>query len=239
MILPLKSARRPGRAIGPTSRRAEAITLSADAHPAARTRRRVRRRSLRARGRAGPLRAGGAPCNDPVVRRFSSHGDGAFTRDALGACGEHVIFEAEVRIWHPEHVFLGENVYLGHGAMLKAYYKNELRIDDDTWVGQGVFFHAAGGIHIGPRVGIGPFVKILTSVHDEAGREVPILASPLRFAPVVIEADADVGVSTIILPGVRIGQGAQVGAGSVVTRDVPPYAVVAGNPARVLRFRPE
>lgn len=173
------------------------------------------------------------------MRRFSSHGDGAFVREDLGACGEHVIFEAEVRIWHPGHVFLGENVYLGHGAMLKAYHLNALRIEDDTWIGQGVFFHAAGGIHIGPRVGVGPFVKILTSVHDEAGRAVPILAAPLRFAPVVVEADADLGVGSILLPGVRVGQGAQVGAGAVVTRDVPPYAVVAGNPARVLRFRPE
>jgi len=52
-----------------------------------------------------------------------------------------------------------------------------------------------------------------------------------------IEDDADLGVGAIVLPGVRVGRGAQVGAGAVVTRDVPPYAVVAGNPARVLRER--
>jgi acetyltransferase-like isoleucine patch superfamily enzyme len=65
------------------------------------------------------------------------------------------------------------------------------------------------------------------------------LASPLEFAPIVVEDDSDIGVGAIILPGVRIGRGAQIGAGAVVTRDVPAYAVAAGNPARVLRMRPE
>ena len=55
----------------------------------------------------------------------------------------------------------------------------------------------------------------------------------------VVEADSDLGVGAVILPGVRIGRGAQIGAGAVVTRDVPPFAVAAGNPARVLRFRGE
>ena len=53
----------------------------------------------------------------------------------------------------------------------------------------------------------------------------------------VIEDNADLGVGSVILPGVRIGQGAQIGAGAVVASDVPPYAVVAGVPARLLRTR--
>lgn len=171
------------------------------------------------------------------MRSFRSHGDGHFAPEDLAACGEDVVFEEGVRIWHPETVSLGRNVYLGHMAMLKGYYKGTMRIGDDTWIGQGVFFHSAGDITIGERVGVGPFVKILTSYHGEAGRDVPILASPLEFAPVVVEEDSDLGVGSLILPGVTIGMGAQVGAGSVVTRDVPPYAVVAGNPARLLRMR--
>lgn len=173
------------------------------------------------------------------MRAFRSHGDGSFDRADFAALGEPVIFEAGVRVWHPETIRIGNNVYIGHDAMLKGYYQNHLHIGDDTWIGQGVFLHSAGGIEIGARVGMGPFVKILTSVHAEAGREVPILAAPLRFAPVVVEDDSDIGVGAILLPGITIGRGAQVGAGAVVTRDVPPYAVVAGNPARVLRIRPE
>ena len=53
----------------------------------------------------------------------------------------------------------------------------------------------------------------------------------------VIEDDADLGVGAIVLPGVHVGRGAVVGAGAVVTRDVPAYAVVAGSPARILRHR--
>jgi acetyltransferase-like isoleucine patch superfamily enzyme len=173
------------------------------------------------------------------MRPFRSHGDGRFTREQLKACGVHVVFEDNVRIWHPETVSLGENVYLGHDAMLKGYYRNTLSVGNDTWIGQGVFLHSAGGIEIGDRVGVGPFVKMLTSTHGEAGRDVPILDAPLVFAPIVVEADSDIGVGAVLLPGVRIGRGAQIGAGAVVTRDVPPYAVAAGNPARVQRYRGE
>lgn len=167
-----------------------------------------------------------------------SHGSGAFDPSQLRACGEDCVFEAGVLVFHPENVSLGRNVYVGHQAILKGYYKNELVIGERTWLGQQVFIHAAGGVRIGARVGVGPAVKILTSVHDEAGRDTPVLFSPLRFAPVVVEDDADLGVGSILLPGVTVGRGAIVGAGAVVTEDVPAYAVVAGVPARVLRMRP-
>ena len=78
---------------------------------------------------------------------------------------------------------------------------------------------------------------MLTSSHDIADRNLPILSSPLTFAPIVVEDDSDIGVGAIIMPGITIGRGAQVGAGAVVTRSVEPYSVVAGNPAKVLRQR--
>ena len=173
------------------------------------------------------------------MRRFRSHGDGLFAREDFRSIGEHVVFEAGVRVWHPETISLGENVYVGHDTLLKGYYRGELHVGDDTWIGQGCFLHSAGGIHVGSRVGVGPFVKMLTSFHGEAGREVPILAAPLEFAAIRVEDDADLGVGAILLPGITVGQGAQIGAGAVVTRDVPPFAVVAGNPARLIRTRCE
>jgi len=170
--------------------------------------------------------------------RHRTHGSGTFRHEELAAIGEGCVLEDGVLVFHPEHVHLGRNVYVGHQTILKGYYKNALHVGDETWIGQQCFFHAAGGLTIGARVGIGPGVKILTSTHREAGRETPILFAPIELAPVTIEDDADIGIGAIILPGVRIGRGAQIGAGAVVAEDVPAYAVAAGVPARVLRMRP-
>jgi len=170
--------------------------------------------------------------------RNRSHGSGAFRPEQLAAIGPDCVLEAGVLIFHPENVRLGRNVYVGHYAILKGYYKNTLTIGDESWLGQHCFLHAAGGLTIGSKVGLGPGVKILTSRHAETPRPLPIIDGPVELAPVVIEDGADLGVGAIVLPGVTIGRGAQVGAGAVVTRDVPPYAVVAGSPARVLRERP-
>ena len=170
--------------------------------------------------------------------RFRSHGTGAFRPEDLASCGEGCVFEAGALVFHPENVHLGRNVYVGHQAILKGYHVNELHVGDESWIGQQCFLHAAGGLRIGARVGIGPGVRILTSHHREAGRGVPILFAPVEVASVVIDDDADLGVGAIVLPGVTVGRGAQVGAGAVVTRDVPPYAVVVGVPARVTRSRP-
>jgi acetyltransferase-like isoleucine patch superfamily enzyme len=148
-----------------------------------------------------------------------------------------VVFEAGVLVFHPETISLGSNVYVGHNAILKGYHRNTMTIGDNTWIGQQCFFHSAGGIQIGQRVGIGPGVRILTSVHQEEGREVPVLFSDLRFAPVLVEDDCDLGIGSILLPGVTVGRGSIVGAGAVVSKDVAPYSVVAGVPAKLIRMR--
>lgn len=170
--------------------------------------------------------------------RHRSHGDGTFRAEQLKRCGADCVFEAGVLVFHPESIELGANVYVGHHAILKGYYKNTMRIGDETWIGQQAFLHSAGGIEIGARVGIGPGVRIITSAHGEAGRDIPILSSPIELAPVVIEDGCDLGVGAIVLPGVRIGRGAQIGAGAVVTEDVPSYAIAMGVPAKVTRERP-
>jgi acetyltransferase-like isoleucine patch superfamily enzyme len=90
---------------------------------------------------------------------------------------------------------------------------------------------------VGNNVGIGPGVKILTSAHDVEDTSHPILHNPIRFAQVVVEDDSDIGANTVLLPGVHVGRGAQIGAGAVVTADVAPYSIVAGGPARFVRHR--
>ncbi len=171
--------------------------------------------------------------------RHRSHGDGRFQPEELASCGPDCVFELDVLIFHPNNVHLGRNVYVGHRSILKGYHDNVMRIGEETWIGQNCFFHSAGGLTIGERVGVGPGVIILTSTHAERGRAFAPLSMPIEIAPVTIDAEVNLGVGSIVLPGVRIGRGAMIGAGSVVTRDVPAYAIVAGNPARVLGERPE
>lgn len=166
-----------------------------------------------------------------------SHGTGEFSLSQFARLGSGVVFEPGVLVFHPENIEIGNDVYIGHQTILKGYYRNTLSIGDGTWIGQQCFLHSAGGLTIGKNVGIGPGVRIVTSKHRLDQPEQPILHSPIEFARVVIEDGGDIGVGAVVLPGVRIGRGAQVGAGAVVTSDVPAGAIVAGVPARPLGSR--
>ncbi|HZN98761.1 MAG TPA: acyltransferase [Gemmatimonadales bacterium] len=90
-----------------------------------------------------------------------------------------------------------------------------------------------GNITIGDRVSIAPRVTLVTSSHPNHSRTRGF--APVAAGPIVIEHDAWLGAGCVILPGVRIGRGAVVGANSVVAHDVPPLHVVAGQPARTVR----
>jgi len=171
------------------------------------------------------------------IKKYSSHGDGRFKISDFKTIGENVVFESGVLIFHPGTISFGSNIYIGHNSILKGYFNSVMEIGSNTWIGQGCFFHSAGNIFIGETVGIGPMVRILTSYHKETLADLPIMQYPIDFKPVRIEDGADIGIGAIILPGVTIGRNSIVGAGSVVTKDVKPYSVVAGVPARLIRTR--
>ena len=170
-------------------------------------------------------------------RQRKSHGDGKLDTSKIRKLGKNVIFETGVLVIHPENIEIDDIVYVAHYAILKAYYKNTMRIGENTWIGQQCFFHSARGITIGKNVGIGPKVAILTSQHREEELDKPLIWCEQEFGEVIIEDDCDIGTGAIILPGVRIGKGSVVGAGAVVTKDVPKYTIVAGVPAKILRKR--
>lgn len=173
----------------------------------------------------------------PSLRCWSSHGDGNVTPHDFGEFGKNIIIEKQVLFFHPASIIIGDNVYIGHNAILHGYHTNKMIIGKGTWIGPMCYFHSAGGITIGTQVGIGPGVKIITSQHEINNQNIPIIHNKITFNPVVIEDGCDIGIGAIILPGVTIGKGAQIGAGAVVTDTIPSFAVAVGIPAKVIKLR--
>ena len=172
-----------------------------------------------------------------MIKNWTSRGDGRFQPHQISKIGDNVIFEDGTRLFHPENIEFGNNIYVGHNTILQGYHKNKMRIGDNAFIGPNCFFHSGGGITIGTNVGIAAYTKILTSVHEVQDLETPLSFGPIVFSEVVIEDNVHVGIGTVILPGVRIGKGAQIGAGAVVSRDIPAYAVAVGIPAKVIKIR--
>ena len=113
---------------------------------------------------------------------------------------------------------------------------NKLVIGSRTYVNRYTIFDAHQQLHVGRQVMIGPHCYITDADHGTAPGA-SVQSQPMRAAPVIIEDEAWLGAHVTILPGVRIGKGAVVGAGSVVTRSIPAMSVAAGVPAKVLRYR--
>ena len=146
-----------------------------------------------------------------------------------------------------ESIVIGANTHV-RGEILTFAHGGQITIGDYCYIGEGTRIWSAKNIRIGHHVLISHNVSIYDSdthpIEDPAARrqqfQTIISAGhptklDLREEPVVIEDDALIASQCVILKGVTIGRAAVVGAGSVVTRDVPPYTLVAGNPARIIR----
>ena len=110
-------------------------------------------------------------------------------------------------------------------------YGKPVKIGKKCFIQQCCTFFGRGGITIGDGVFIGPKCNLITINHDPN----PNNRSATYGRPIVIEDNVWIGINSTVLPGVKIGYGAIVGAQSVVTKDVPPMTVVAGNPARIIK----
>lgn len=126
----------------------------------------------------------------------------------------------------------GTNVNIEKGA----HFSSEVSLGDNS--GIGINCEIAPGVTIGNDVMMGPDCKIYTTNHGMERTDIPMWKQEsTSVEPVVIGNDVWIGARVIILPGVHIGDGSVIGAGSVVTKDVEPYSVVAGNPAKLIRKR--
>lgn len=137
---------------------------------------------------------------------------------------------------HLETFEIGDGVFIGAQAYLQGRFDGTFVIGDHVWIGPQSYFDARDLV-LGDYVGWGPGARVLGSVHTGIPIVVPIVQTDLEIKPVRVEAWADIGTNATLLPGVTVGKGAIVGAGAVVTQDVPAFGIVAGVPARFLRWR--
>jgi acetyltransferase-like isoleucine patch superfamily enzyme len=150
--------------------------------------------------------------------------------------GHGIQIGGNVGFKHLETFEIGNKVFIGSQSYLQGRFDGKCVIGNYVWIGPQSYFDARELI-IEDFVGWGPGAKVLGSSHTGLPIDVPIIKTGLEIKPVKIETGADIGMNAVILPGVTVGKGSIVGAGAVVTKDVPPYAIVAGVPARFRRWR--
>lgn len=122
---------------------------------------------------------------------------------------------------------IGPNLYIGNGKNIKM--GSGCRINEHVYLEK---------VTLGNDVLIAPHVSILSRMHAFDRTDVPISQQGYsEELEVIISDDVWIGRNAVVLPGVTIGRGAIVGAGAVVTRSVPDFAIVAGVPAKIIRFR--
>ncbi|ABE63786.1 Acetyltransferase (isoleucine patch superfamily)-like protein [Nitrobacter hamburgensis X14] len=173
--------------------------------------------------------AAGATAIDDIMRRVC-------LRTLVRSMGSGATVRRHVTVIHPETFEIGDGVFFGEQSIIQGRLDGCFVIGKGVWIGPQSYFDARDLV-LEEYVGWGSGAKVLGSEHTGDPLDVPFIRTDLKIAPVRICAWADIGVNSVVLPGVTVGRGAIVGAGAVVTRDVPDFAIVAGVPARVIRWR--
>lgn len=139
-------------------------------------------------------------------------------------------------------VFFGRRIlkYCGKGVNIErgAIFNSSCSLGDYSGIGIKSELNGFGGIIIGKYVSMGPEVVVYTCNHSTKRTDIPIQMQGYdELKPVTIEDDVWIGRRVIILPGVTIGKGSVIGAGAVVSKDIPPYSIAVGVPARPVKNR--
>lgn len=132
------------------------------------------------------------------------------------------------RIWAFAHILPGAQLGRECNICDGVFIENDVVLGDNVTVKCGV--QLWDGIRLGDDVFVGPNATFTNDLYPRSGQH------PATFAPTVVEEGASIGANATVLPGLTIGRCAMVGAGAVVTRSVPPFAIVVGSPARITGY---
>lgn len=161
----------------------------------------------------------------------------------LGKLGKGVIIGKNVTLLNSKRIFVGDNVSIGAGSFFGPVaqyagttYDSKVIVGDNTIIGKNNSFAAIHGVIIGKDVLFAGNVHITDHSHGYQDVNVPIKQQRLfSKGPVIIEDQCWLGFNCEVLSGVHIGRHSIVAARAVVTKDVPPYCIVAGNPAHIIK----
>jgi acetyltransferase-like isoleucine patch superfamily enzyme len=137
-------------------------------------------------------------------------------KDSIANCGEGVYLNGYSNFIHPEKLILGNNVHIGKNG----------------------WFHCGGGIEIGDNTHISRNCVMFSSSHNYKGKRLPYDSTFIE-KPVNIGGNVWIGMNVMIIPGTTIGDGAIIGLGTVVVKDVPPLAIVGSQEHRIIGWRDE
>lgn len=128
---------------------------------------------------------------------------------------------------HAGHIQVGEDCYVGENS--RIWSANQIRIGNRVLISHNVNIHDTDGHPLDKELRYSHFLEIVTNGHPKSGLNIP-------SSTIQIHDDAWIGFNVTVLKGVTIGEGAVVGASSVVTKNVPPNSIYAGNPACFIRW---
>lgn len=185
-----------------------------------------------------------------------------FWRGGLfGRIGRGTLWERNIRLWHPRKMWIGDRVAVDEGCQLDARgcAPGQFRIGDGALISRGCILSSKdGSLSIGARANIGAACIMYSFTRIDIGAnsllaancyiggggylvrgrtDIPMSDQPCTQLGVVIEDDCWLGAGVTVIDGVRIGRGSVIGAGAVVTRDVEPFSIMAGVPARRIGSR--
>ena len=178
------------------------------------------------------------PLPDPLPRHVSAWTPRQKLARLAWAAVQATAFRLSFHDWYPWRAALlrAFGARVGRGVRVRRTVRVEipwnLTLGDDVIVGDGVILYALGPITVGPRTLVSQHAHLCAGTHDYRLPHYPLLRPPIR-----VGADCWVAADAFVGPGVTVGDRAVVGARAAVFKDVPPAAVVGGNPARVLKRR--